>query len=188
MRCAVFIERDGILNKELQNGLTFRPPARLEEFTILDSAKSPLASLRAAGLLLIATTNQPAVSAGTLPRRELDLMHRMLLKRLPIDDILICPHDPSDHCPCRKPKPGLLQEASFKWHIDLDHSFVVSKMWQDAEAAQVAGCTSVMIRSPWVGTCHHDYVVSNLQEAVEKVLALHETNHTPHPLGEFVKS
>lgn len=188
MKCAVFLERDGVLNRELPNGLLPRSPACPEEFTVLADAAAPLGALREAGLIIIATTNQPGVSEGTLPRRDLDLMHRRLLKQLPLDDILLCPHSAADHCPCRKPKPGLMLEAAFRWHLDLDHSFVISKMWHDAEAAHVAGCTSVLIRSPWNGSGHHDYVVASLADAVERVLRLHERNHTPHSLGETIKT
>lgn len=181
MKCAVFVERDGILNREIRKGNLLQPCARLEEFEVLDDAVDALARMREAGLLVIATTNQPGVSQGLLSRRELGLMHSLLLKRLPLDDIMVCPHDAGDHCPCRKPKPGLLLEAAFRWHVDMDHSFVISKMWPDAEAAHVAGCTSILINSPWIGSGHHDYVVRSLEGAVEKVLQLHRLNHSPHP-------
>ena len=95
---------------------------------------------------------------------------RLLKKSLPLDDILVCPHDEADHCPCRKPQDGLLLEAAFKWHIDLDRSYVISDKWQDAHAAHVAGCTSLLLRSPWIGKGHQDFVLSNLSEVVEKIM------------------
>jgi phosphoglycolate phosphatase-like HAD superfamily hydrolase len=64
-------------------------------------------------------------------------------------------------------------EAGFKWGLDLDRSFVISDKWPDAKAAQIAGCTSVMIQSPWVGNDHHDFVVEDLKAAVAKILHLH---------------
>ena len=75
-------------------------------------------------------------------------------------------------CPCRKPKPGLLVEAAFQWHLDLDRSFVVSDKWQDAEAARTAGCTSLLLQSPWVGDVHHDFVLPDLEAIVDKILQL----------------
>lgn len=165
-----------------------RPPESLESFHLLDEAAEALEMLKEAGLLVIVTTNQPGISEGTLPRRELDLMHRLLQKRLPVDDIFLCPHGAEDHCPCHKPKPGLLLEAAYRWHLDLDHSFVISKMWHDAEAAHVAGCTSVLVESPWIGSGHHDCVVCSLADAVKRVIRLHEQNHKPHPLMEAFKN
>ena len=128
--------------------------------------------LKAAGLVLIATTNQPGLSRGYQSRRELDRMHEMLRRTFPLDDILVCPHDETDQCPCRKPKPGLLIEAGFKWHLSLDRSFVISDKWQDAEAARLAGSTSLLVQSPWIGKVHRDFVISDLASAVEKILMI----------------
>ena len=99
-------------------------------------------------------------------------MHALVRKNFPLDDILVCPHDAGDLCPCRKPKPGLLTEAAFKWHINLDKSYVISNKWQDAEAALNAGCTSLLIQSPWSGKGHHDMVLPSFAAAMEKIAHL----------------
>lgn len=172
MKTGIFIERDGILNKAIVNGQNQASPLTLEQFQINDHSVPLLEGLKAAGFILIATTNQPAVSRGTLPRRELDRMHELLRKRFPLSDILVCPHDESDECPCRKPEPGLFTEAAFKWHLDLERSFVVSDKWQDARAARAVGCTSLLLKSPWTGNGHHDFVLASLDEIVAKILRL----------------
>jgi D-glycero-D-manno-heptose 1,7-bisphosphate phosphatase len=132
--------------------------------------------LKGAGFVLIATTNQPGLSNGAVSRRELDRMHARLRKVFPLDDILVCPHGSDDHCSCRKPLPGLLIEASFKWHLDLERSFVISDKWQDARTAQAVGCTSMMLQSPWVGSGHHDFVLTSLGTIADKILQL-QTRH-----------
>lgn len=176
MKPAVFFERDGILNLcEIDRGRQM-PPLRFEQFRIHPDAAGCLMDLKRAGFLLIVTTNQPAVSAGTLTRRELDLMHALLRRKLPVDDILVCPYDDLTH-PCCKPQPGMFLEAAFKWSLDLDRSFVVSDKWIDAKAAQIAGCTSVMLQSPWTGQDHHDFVVASLPTAVGKILDLQQSLH-----------
>lgn len=176
MRAAIFFERDGILN--LCDTVQGRPapPLRLDELRIHPDAPRCLAVLKRAGFVLIGTTNQPAVSEGLLSRRELDLMHALLQRKLPLDALLMCPYDDPDH-PCHKPQPGMFLEAAFQWSLDLDRSFVVSDKWMDAKAAQVAGCTSVMLNSPWIGDDHHDFVVADLPAAVAKILDLHEHLH-----------
>lgn len=176
MKIAVFLERDGVLNLPKIEGQFQIAPRTLPEFVVNRTAAKPLADLKAAGFLLIATTNQPGVSRGHIHRREIDYMHMMMLKALPLDDIFMCLHDEADRCPCRKPKPGLFREAAFKWQIDLDHSFVISDKWQDAKAAHNAGCTSILISSPWNGSDHHDYIVDSLENAVMKVLQLQQQN------------
>lgn len=174
MKAAVFFERDGVLN--LCETLHGHPvaPLHLEQFRINPAAAPLLTRLKQAGLVLIATSNQPAVSRGDLSRYELDLMHTILRRKLPLDDVMICPYDEATH-PCRKPHPGMFLEAAFKWSLDLDRSFVVSDKWPDAKAAQVAGCTSVMIESPWIGDDHHDFVVPDLAAAVAKIEQLHHS-------------
>ena len=172
MKQAVFIERDGVLTAvrvEKQQQVT---PQRLEDFNLHGSATPLLNKLKEAGLVLIATTNQPGLSRGYLSRRELDRMHERLRKVFPLDEILVCPHDETDRCPCRKPKPGLLTEAAFKWQLNLDHSYVISDKWQDAEAARLCGCTSLLLESPWVGKVHRDFLLPDLAAVVDKILQL----------------
>jgi D-glycero-D-manno-heptose 1,7-bisphosphate phosphatase len=173
MKLGVFIERDGVLNQVRVPGRHQVTPKMMAEFKINQEVIPLLARLKAAGLVVIATTNQPGISDGTLSRRELDRMHDVLRRTLKLDDIFVCPHSETDQCPCRKPKAGLLIEAKFKWHLDLDRSFVVSDKWQDAEAARAAGCTSVMLKSPWVGSAHHDVLLPNLESAIDKILQIH---------------
>lgn len=172
MKTAIFFERDGILTLPKVEGQYQIVPRSVEEMAINRAAVKPLQRLKAAGFLLIATTNQPGISRGHVTRREVDLMHLMISKAFPLDDIFMCPHDEWDRCPCRKPKPGLFREAAFKWQLDLDHSFVISDKWQDAKAAQNAGCTSILIQSQWNGGGHHDFIVAELESAVTKILAL----------------
>jgi D-glycero-D-manno-heptose 1,7-bisphosphate phosphatase len=172
MRSGVFLERDGILNlvrMERQHPIS---PLRAEDFCLNGDACEPLRRLKQAGYLLIATTNQPGISSGLLLRHELAQMHDQLRQRFHIDDVLVCPHSEEDRCPCRKPKAGLLREAAFKWHLDLEHSFVVSDKWYDADAAHNAGCMSIIIRAPWNGAGHHDMIVSSLAAAADKILQL----------------
>ena len=148
----------------------------LEEFKINMIVAPLLKKLKAAGLTIIVTTNQPGISRGYLMRRELDRMHDLLRRSIPsIDDLLICAHDDTDHCPCRKPKPGLFSEAAFKWRLNLDRCFVVSDKWQDAEAARAVGATSLLINSPWIGSAHHDFVLPDFEAVVEKILTLQKT-------------
>jgi D-glycero-D-manno-heptose 1,7-bisphosphate phosphatase len=176
MKRAVFIERDGVLNLPKVGGQYQIAPRSASELVINRAAIEPLKRLKEAGFILIATTNQPGISRGHISRREIDLMHTLILKTFPLNDILMCPHDDGDRCPCRKPNPGLFREAAFKWQILLDHSFVLSDKWQDAKAAQNAGCTSILIKSPWNGTGHYDFIVQDCEIAASRILQLQQAN------------
>jgi D-glycero-D-manno-heptose 1,7-bisphosphate phosphatase len=170
MKTAIFLERDGVLNRLPATSGARRTPARLEEFSIVPGVKQHLLRLKEAGHLLIVTTNQPGLSSGTLPRRELDLMHTVLKRQLPVDDIFVCPHEASDRCFCRKPVPGMFTEAAFKHQLTLEHCIVISDQWEDATAAEAVGARSILIESPWNGRGHHDSLVANFPDAVEKAL------------------
>jgi D-glycero-D-manno-heptose 1,7-bisphosphate phosphatase len=168
----VFIERDGILNETRVDGQYSVSPLCLADFKIRTEVVPLLARLKEEGFIIIVTTNQPGLSRGYLSRRELDRMHDFLRRNIAVDDLLVCPHDEADRCPCRRPKPGLMVEAGFKWHLDLDQSFVISDKWQDAEAARQSSCTSLLINSPWIGKGHRDFLVKDFSVAVEKIMGL----------------
>jgi histidinol-phosphate phosphatase family protein len=172
MKLGVFIERDGLLNQARVERNHQVSPLTLDEFHVNETVAPLLKRLKTAGFMLIATTNQPGLSRGYQSRYQLDRMHQLLTTRLGLDDILVCPHDETDRCPCRKPKSGLFLEAIYKWHLNVDRSFVISDKWQDAEAARAIGCTSLLIDSPWVGTVHRDFLVPDFKSAVEKILQL----------------
>ena len=182
MNLGVFIERDGILNGARIERQQQVSPLTLEEFRPNEAVVPLLQELKKAGLVLIATTNQPGISRGYQSRRELDRIHDQLRQTFPLDDICVCPHDETDDCPCRKPRPGLLVEAGFKHHLYLDHSFVISDKWQDAEAARVIGCTSLLLDSPWVRSVHRDFLLPDLESIVKKVLQL-QNARTPTAVG-----
>ena len=186
MKAAVFLERDGVLNQVRVAGRNQMPPMCLEEFRVREDVRESLLHLKAAGYLILVTTNQPNVARGLLPRRELDRMHDTLRRALPIDDILLCAHEESDRCDCRKPGAGLFTEAAFRWHLDMERSFAISDKWQDASAAFVAGCNSVLIKSPWNGSGHHDFLVNSFGEACQKVLQFnHPVHHVRVPLPQL---
>lgn len=173
MKAAVFLERDGVINEARLAHGHHQSPLHMDEFKIRPDARQSLTRLKEAGFLVIVTTNQPGLANGCLCRSELDLMHTMLNRALPIDDILMCPHAEGDNCHCHKPEPGLFTEAAFKWHLDMDLSFVISDKGADAQAAHLAGCTSVLIESPLNGGGHHDFVVQDLSHAVDKITNLY---------------
>jgi D-glycero-D-manno-heptose 1,7-bisphosphate phosphatase len=172
MKQAVFIERDGVLNQVRVEKQQPIAPLTLEEFQLNKDLVPLVKQLKDANLIVIVTTHQPGISRGYQSRRELDRMHDLLRRTFTVDDLVICPHDETDRCPCRKPKPGLLVESAFKWHLDLDRSFVIGDKWQDAEAARTAGCTSLLLKSPWVGTVHRDFLLPDFEAVVNKILRL----------------
>jgi D-sedoheptulose 7-phosphate isomerase len=144
-RAAVFLDRDGVLNRAVFRDGKPSPPAGPEELEVLPLVGSALRDLKAHGFDLFVITNQPDVARGTHTRESVEDIHRALASALPIDDIFVCYHDDNDDCACRKPRPGLLLEAQRKHNSDLSRSFVVGDRWRDIDAGHNAGCKTILI-------------------------------------------
>ena len=143
---AVFLDRDGVINRAIVRDGKPYPPADLSQLEVLPGVAEALGRLRAAGCRLIVVTNQPDVARGTQTREAVEALHAELLARgLPIDDFRVCYHDDTDDCDCRKPKPGLLLRAAREEGLDLSSSFLVGDRWRDVEAGRRAGCTTVFV-------------------------------------------
>lgn len=144
-RRAVFLDRDGVINKAFVRDGRPYPPASLSQLEILPGVEEALGRLRKAGFRLIVVTNQPDVARGTQTSEVVEAMHAMLRSRLPLDEVLTCYHDNADRCVCRKPAPGLLLAAAEKYRIDLAASYMVGDRWRDVEAGRRAGCTTLFV-------------------------------------------
>jgi D-glycero-D-manno-heptose 1,7-bisphosphate phosphatase len=167
MKRAVFLDRDGVINRAFVRDRMPYPPANLDELEILPGVGEALEKLHAAGYLLIVVTNQPDVARGTAKKTDIEQMNSLLLCRLPLDDIKTCYHDGDDGCLCRKPLPGALYQAAKEHDIDLSKSFMIGDRWRDIEAGQRAGCKTFFVnyrygeRQPEAP----DFIVASLLEA-----------------------
>ena len=144
-RRAVFLDRDGVINRAFVRDGKPLPPPTLQELEVLPGVPEALHELKQHGFELLVVTNQPDVGRGKQSRQALDAMHQSLSASLPIDDILVCTHTDQDNCDCRKPMPGMLLEAARKHNIDLAASFMVGDRWRDIEAGYNAGCKTILI-------------------------------------------
>jgi D-glycero-D-manno-heptose 1,7-bisphosphate phosphatase len=172
-RKAVFLDRDGVLNRAIVRKGKPYSPSSLKELEIPEDVPAALQALKEAGFLLIGITNQPNVARGEQAREIVESIHDFLLKALPLDEILVCYHDDGDGCECRKPKPGLLYQAAHRHGIDLAASFVVGDRWRDVEAGQRASCITILLDRGYAEKePEHppDYRVHFLSEAAACVL------------------
>ena len=142
---AVFLDRDGVLNEAIVREGRPYSPATIDELKVVPDAAAALGRLKTAGFLLIVVTNQPEVARGTQSRDVVEAMNAAVAAELPLDGFFTCWHDDRDECSCRKPKPGLLEEAAGRLSIDLHRSFLVGDRWRDIDAGAAAGCRTVLI-------------------------------------------
>lgn len=170
---AVFLDRDGVINRVIvRGGLPF-PPASVSELEFLAGVAEAIEALRRAEFRLIVVTNQPDVATGLQRREAVEAIHARIRAQFPIDDIKVCYHTDEDGCPCRKPKPGLLFEAATQWSLDLRQSVMVGDRWRDIEAGKAAGCKTILVESGYAERRaeHPDAVVTSLLEASHVILS-----------------
>ena len=168
MRPAVFLDRDGVINRAVTRDGTPHPPTCLADLELLPNVVESLKELKAHGYWLVVVTNQPDVARGTSSRELVEAIHEHLKVELGLDAVLSCFHDDADRCDCRKPRPGMLLRAAREMGIDLRSSFMVGDRWRDVEAGRRAGCRTFFIDYGYVDkspdSC--DYRVESLAEAV----------------------
>lgn len=147
MTRAVFLDRDGVINRGvIKDGKPFAPFS-VDEFQILPGVPEALSSLRAAGYLLIVATNQPDVARGHASRAAVEVIHAFMRRQLPVDDVRVCYHDDEDRCACRKPLPGLIYAAAVEREVQIGRSFMIGDRWRDIGAGRNAGCTTILVNA-----------------------------------------
>ena len=172
MRRAIFLDRDGVLNRAIVRDGKPYPPATLAELEILPGVSDALQALHNAGWLLIVVTNQPDVSRGSALRADVEEINSYLQSSLPIDEFRTCYHDSEDGCNCRKPLPGALLDAALRHQIDLTSSYMVGDRWRDTEAGHRAGCQTIFIDYGYAEKQpeHFNHCVHSLADAAKVIL------------------
>jgi len=149
--CAVFLDRDGVINRHSHDYV--RHPGDFEfEYGAIDGMKQ----LSKLGMPLIVVTNQSMIGRGLSTPTDLRRIHNKMLfafkkHKVKIADIYICPHRPDEGCNCRKPKIGMLIAAQEKHNIDLQKSFVVGDTTGDILMGNTAGCTTILVKTGFGG-------------------------------------
>ena len=176
MNKAVFLDRDGVINKVIfRNGNTGKPiaPWSKEEFSLIPDIKDSLFNLKNDGFKLFVVTNQPDIAKGIIDNSFVVEMNEIILKYLPIDEIRFCPHSNMDECDCRKPKPGMILGLADKWNIDCQNSFLIGDSCKDIEAGKKVGVTTFLLKRHYNKGVNADHKVTDLSEAVKIIQNIH---------------
>ena len=171
---AVFLDRDGVINRALERDKRPYPPTSVAEFEILPEVPGACAKLKAAGFLLVVATNQPDIGRKTLAQETVEAIHAEMCRQLPLDGVEVCYHSgrADSHCDCRKPKPGMLLHAARELGIDLAQSWMVGDRWRDVDCGHAAGCRTIFINRGYVEELKQkpDFLAGNLAEAADIIL------------------
>jgi D-glycero-D-manno-heptose 1,7-bisphosphate phosphatase len=162
----VFLDRDGVLNRLVERDGGRYSPRRLSEFELYPDSAACVDRLRRLGIPVFGITNQPDLARGRMDRSEHEAILAALEARVALTELVVCPHDDRDGCPCRKPKPGMILDLAERWSVDLSKSIVVGDSWRDIEAGRAAGARTVYICDASTNVEGADVTVGSLDAAV----------------------
>lgn len=172
-RQAVFLDRDGTIAHYVE--YCRRP----QQFQLLPGVGPAIRELNQAGWPVVVVTNQSAIGRGWLAMKTLEAIHqkmRLALHRFGawIDAIYVCPHHPEDGCACRKPKTGMLTQASQDLGISLEDSYVIGDRRLDVLLGRAVGSRAILVRTGHgpeaMDGARPDYEAATLHEAVRWIL------------------
>jgi D-glycero-D-manno-heptose 1,7-bisphosphate phosphatase len=179
----VFLDRDGVLNRKMPEG---RYVERWEDFHVLAGVPEAIARLNQAGLRVIVVSNQRGIALGLYTIRDVDALHaafqaRLNLQGARIDGFFVCPHLVG-HCDCRKPLPGLFNQAVAAFPgITAASSVMIGDSLVDMEFGRRLGMAAILVEeetehpSPNVAIARDcaDFRFPTLVQAVNSLLGAH---------------
>jgi D-glycero-D-manno-heptose 1,7-bisphosphate phosphatase len=179
MTRAIFLDRDGVIGENRADHVK-----SWDEFHFLPGALDALRWLRLGGFRTFVVTNQAIVNRGVVAAEVVEEINARMALCVAgyggrIDDIRYCPHDYSEYCECRKPRPGMLLQLAEQWHVDLAQSYMVGDAWTDIAAGRAVSCRSIMVRTgrgaeqlnlPETRQYTPDHTAADLAAAVEWLL------------------
>lgn len=166
----MLLDRDGTINVEKEY------LSSVEGLELLPNTLAGLRDLREIGLGLVVLTNQSGIGRGYFGAETVDGIHRALAGLLAaggvsLDGIYVCPHGPDDGCACRKPAPGLAEQAARELGFRLADSFIIGDKSADIELGRRVGATTILVRTGYGrevesnGLANPDYVADDLAGA-----------------------
>jgi len=143
----IFLDRDGVINKEV--GYLHK----VEDFEFIDGVFDACSNFQSSGYKIIIVTNQSGIERGYYREDDFQTVTQWMLEQfinhgVQILDVFFCPHGPDSNCDCRKPKPGMFNQAKNKYGIDMENSWMIGDKEADIQAANSAGIlNTVLVKS-----------------------------------------
>ncbi len=181
MKKLIILDRDGVINQDSPDYIK-----SVDEWIPIPGSLDAIAALNKADYTVVIATNQSGIGRGLYTLETLEKIHQKMRDALSqvnghLDGIFFCPHEPTDHCLCRKPLPGLFHQIfnHFKVAAPFNNIMSIGDSLRDLEAAQNAGCTPILVltgngektKQKLPTTLLNIPIYSNLAAAVSALLA-----------------
>lgn len=143
----VVLDRDGVINQDSESYI--KNP---QEWIPIEGSIEAIADLCSAGFIVVIATNQSGLARKLFSEDDLASIHRKLIELVEgasgkIHGIFYCPHSPEDHCSCRKPKTGLLEQIEQNYQLSLESAPFVGDSVRDIQAALAHGCRAILVQT-----------------------------------------
>ncbi|MBO9493723.1 D-glycero-beta-D-manno-heptose 1,7-bisphosphate 7-phosphatase [Thalassotalea sp. G20_0] len=141
----VILDRDGVINEDSDQYIRSE-----QEWLPIPGSIEAIARLSSAGYNVVVATNQSGLARGYFTGKELDAMHNKLIRLVKeqgghINGIYYCPHGPDDHCQCRKPATGLIDQIFTDYDASPAETWVVGDSLRDLQAGVRSGCKVALV-------------------------------------------
>lgn len=179
----VILDRDGVINQDSANFI--KNP---NEWIAIPNSLEAIALLNQSGFRVALATNQSGVSRGLFDMATLNSIHDKMYRELAsvggrIDALFYCPHAADDHCDCRKPKTGMIEEIGKRFSVELNQVPAVGDALRDLQAFAAAGCQPILVltgkgeetlaaaqKSTDKALPENTWICDDLSEAVERII------------------
>ena len=179
----VILDRDGVINQDSANFI--KNP---NEWIPIPGSLEAIALLNQSGFRVALATNQSGISRGLFDMTTLNSIHDKMHRELAqvggrIDALFYCPHAADDHCECRKPKTGMIEEIGKRFSLELNEVAAVGDSLRDLQAFADAGCQPILVRTgkgeetllasetePDKALPASTWVYADLSEAVQRII------------------
>ncbi len=173
LKPAIFLDRDGVINRDIKGKYIIKP----SQLKIYKTAIDGLKRIKKNHFYVIIITNQSAIGRGYITEKEFFKINNKMLRILKqsgikIDAVYYCPHKPEDNCNCRKPKPGLIQDAVKDYPVNMRKSFFVGDKKTDMELAKKMKLKAIFVLTgqgrsqlkKYGKKIKYDFLIKNLKE------------------------
>ena len=164
----IFLDRDGVLNRRIVDDYV----TSVAELEILPGVPEALALLSKLGFRLVVVTNQRGIAIGRMTLEDVSGVHAFLSAEAAgagarLEEFYVCPHDRDEGCACRKPAPGLLDQAHQREPVAREQSWLIGDSDSDILAGKARGVRTIKVAGP--GKAGADFNLPDLPAAAAMI-------------------